>query len=521
MLPMKLRQALALLLLAAPLAAAQTASTPSDPVDFASGQADNGVHAATILKMGITPRAIALGEAMGAIGNDPSDIFYNAAGLALVRSNAFFVTGSERFGDTQLGAVAVTFPTTLATFAVGVRAFNAGTVEQSESNVLVGGRCRAFQLALEGGGAMELHPHLLVGGSVFYAQETLCQDSRGTIGISAGVLFPDVAYERLTLGAGLRNWGTEVTFDVDGFRPPLMGYLAGSYDLFRQRNLMQTPLLFKGQPIILDAKVAAQWNFENNTGNYTMFGIEGTVNGVAIGRIGYQFGDDNRKGLALGAGVNVGQFRLEYAFRNRKNAGASFWSFDPIGDEHHVGATFFWGGAATNVPVAPLIVPIDTAAINAAVREAVARELDRLRPLLDSLRNAQVEIRREEADLVARYLVPIHFDFDEVSVRDSDVVLLGQIAEVIRQAYPTALVTIEGFSDPAGSEEYNLRLSRRRAEAVKRVMVDRFGLPERQFRTVGYGEQPRRQVAPGARRDEPGAMQNRRVSFTIDATRHY
>jgi outer membrane protein OmpA-like peptidoglycan-associated protein len=517
----RMHYSLVLLAVAAPLAFAQTATTPPKPVDFPSGEGNNGVHAATILKMGVSPRAVALGEAMGAIDGDPSNIFYNAAGLGRIKTNSFFVTGSQRFGDTQLGGAAVTFPTNIATFAVGARVFNAGTIEQTENNVFVGGRCRAYQLALEGGGALELHRKLLIGGSLFYSQETLCQDSRGTIGVNAGVLLPDLL-GRLTLAGGVRNWGTEVTFDVDGFRPPLMGFASGAFDLLRNRDLLQTPMLFRGEPIIVDAKLVGQWNFEDRTGNYTMFGLEGTVNGVAIGRAGYQFGDDNRRGVSLGAGINVGQFRLEYAFRNRKNAGASFWSFDPIGDEHHVSATFFWGGAATNAPTVPVIVtqPIDTAAINNAVRDAVARELNRLRPLLDSLRASRVEIQRE-SDLISRYVVPIHFAFDSAVVRDSDFVVLGQIAEVIKQVYPTALVTIEGFADPAGSNEYNLALSRRRAEAVRQVMVTRFGMSERQFRTVGYGEQVERQVTPGARRDDPGALSNRRVTFTIDATRRF
>jgi len=151
----------------------------------------------------------------------------------------------------------------------------------------------------------------------------------------------------------------------------------------------------------------------------------------------------------------------------------------------------------------------------------VARELANLRPLLDSLRAARVEIQRDTVDLVSRYVVPVHFDFDSSVVRDTDVVILGQIAEVIKKVYPTALVTIEGFADPAGSPAYNVALSRRRAAAVKQVMVSRFGLPDAQFKTIGYGEQFARQVAPGARRNDPGALENRRVTFTIDATRHY
>jgi peptidoglycan-associated lipoprotein len=118
-------------------------------------------------------------------------------------------------------------------------------------------------------------------------------------------------------------------------------------------------------------------------------------------------------------------------------------------------------------------------------------------------------------------VVPIHFDFDSAVVREVDIATLGQVAEVIRRAYPNALVTIEGFTDPAGNREFNMRLSRRRAEAVKAIMVARYNLPAAQFRTIGYGEQFERQVAPGARGTDPGAEENRRVTFTIDATRHF
>jgi outer membrane protein OmpA-like peptidoglycan-associated protein len=59
-----------------------------------------------------------------------------------------------------------------------------------------------------------------------------------------------------------------------------------------------------------------------------------------------------------------------------------------------------------------------------------------------------------------------------------------------------------------------------RAEAVKADMVQ-LGLPDRQFKAVGYGEDQERQVNPGARRDDPGAQQNRRVTFTIDVTQRF
>jgi outer membrane protein OmpA-like peptidoglycan-associated protein len=499
------------------------AIAPSAQAQFPGGDQDAGVYSMTILGIPVSPRAVALGEAMAAIDRDPSTIWYNAAGMLGLRTNAFTVTAAQRFAQTQILGGAVTFPTEIATFGIAARVFNAGTIQRREEGEATGGDMRAYQWALEGGGALQLARWWRWGGTLVFAQEQLGDESEATVGVNSGMQFPDVFFGRLTLAGGIRNWGTNVNFaeGFEGFSPPQMLYVGAGIDVFRRRNLIQTPMLFRGQPIIFDAKVVGQVNLPDRLEPYVGLGIEATINGVAIGRIGYQSGDDNRAGISLGAGVNVGQFRLEYAFRNQKNGGAGFFENDPVGDAHNVSFTFFWGERERNVPVVPVIVavPVDTAAINAAVRGAIQEQLAALRPLLDSLRRQQVEI--QQTDLVSRYIVPVHFGFDSSVVRETDMEVLGNVAEVIRRVYPTALVTIEGFADPAGTVEYNLRLSRRRAEAVRDVMTTRFNLPARQFRTVGYGEQVARQIIPGARRDDPGAQLSRRVTFTIDATQRF
>jgi outer membrane protein OmpA-like peptidoglycan-associated protein len=503
--------------------ACAAAIAPSAHGQFAGGDQDAGVYSMTLLGIPVSPRAVALGEAMAAIDRDPSAIWYNAAGMLGLRTNAFTVNAAQRFAQTQILGAAVTFPTEIATFGIAARAFNGGTIEGRSEGEPTGGDIRAYQWALEGGGAIQLARWWRWGGTLVFAQEQLGDQTEASVGLNSGMQFPDVLFGRLSLAAGIRNWGTNVNFaeGFEGFSPPQMAYFGAGIDVFRRRNLIQTPMLFRGQPLIFDAKAVGQVNIPDRLEPFVGLGIEATVNGVAIGRIGYQTGNDNRGGISLGAGVNVGQFRLEYAFRNYKNGGAGFFENDPVGDAHNVSFTFFWGERERNVPVVPVIVavPVDTAAINAAVRGAIQEQLAALRPLLDSLRRQQVEI--QQTDLVSRYIVPVHFGFDSSVVRETDMEVLGNVAEVIRRVYPTALVTIEGFADPAGTVEYNLRLSRRRAEAVRDVMTTRFNLPERQFRTVGYGEQVARQIIPGARRDDPGAQLSRRVTFTIDATQRF
>ena len=165
-----------LLAVAAPAALAQTATTGQKPVNFPGGDRDNGIFASTLLELPISPRGVALGEAMGAVEGDPSSMWYNAAGLARIKTNSLMVTASQRFADTQLGGASITFPTDIGTFAIAGRALNEGTIEQS-TNYSLSTRCRSYQLGLEGGGALQLASHLMIGGSLFYAQQSLCNQS--------------------------------------------------------------------------------------------------------------------------------------------------------------------------------------------------------------------------------------------------------------------------------------------------------------------------------------------------------
>ena len=89
----KLRNALLLLAVAAPVLSAQT-TTPKNEGSIPTGDADNGIHAMTMLMRGVTPRGVALGEAMGAVEGDPSTFFYNTAGIA--RGDGAFILRRRR-----------------------------------------------------------------------------------------------------------------------------------------------------------------------------------------------------------------------------------------------------------------------------------------------------------------------------------------------------------------------------------------------------------------------------------------
>ncbi len=153
-------------------------------------------------------------------------------------------------------------------------------------------------------------------------------------------------------------------------------------------------------------------------------------------------------------------------------------------------------------------------ATDAKVAEHSTR-LDEVEKNLQSLRtefNATVERMHS----MLRFNAPIHFAFDDATIRESDMPVLDRFAGVVKQAYPEAHITIEGFADPAGSTAYNQKLGLRRADAVRNYLTAQGGLVTDRVKTVSYGEARNRQVVPGAAGPGDEGLQNRRVTLVID-----
>lgn len=107
-----------------------------------------------------------------------------------------------------------------------------------------------------------------------------------------------------------------------------------------------------------------------------------------------------------------------------------------------------------------------------------------------------------------------HFDFNKADLNDQDKAMLQDFAQVMQGHHANAVVTVEGFTDPAGSRAYNQRLGLKRADAVRDYLVSSGGMAAAQVRAVSYGEASNRQVQPGATRDS--GSDNRRVALVVD-----
>jgi OOP family OmpA-OmpF porin len=79
--------------------------------------------------------------------------------------------------------------------------------------------------------------------------------------------------------------------------------------------------------------------------------------------------------------------------------------------------------------------------------------------------------------------------------------------------YPSTTTVVEGHTDSVGPDAYNQKLSERRANAVKQVLTNQYGVQSSRVQSVGYGES--RPVADNA--TEAGRAVNRRVEAKVEA----
>ncbi len=98
-----------------------------------------------------------------------------------------------------------------------------------------------------------------------------------------------------------------------------------------------------------------------------------------------------------------------------------------------------------------------------------------------------------ERDFVVNVGDRVYFDYDKYNVRDDAGPLLDAQAAWLKR-YPAVQVRIEGNCDERGTQEYNLALGARRANAVREYLVAH-GVEAARITTVSYGKE--KPIDPG------------------------
>lgn len=154
------------------------------------------------------------------------------------------------------------------------------------------------------------------------------------------------------------------------------------------------------------------------------------------------------------------------------------------------------------------------AVVGGAAGAVIGRQMDRQAQEIEQ--NVEgAEVSRVGEGIAVTFASGILYPFDSEQLLPAGRENLRALAGTL-QRYPGSEVLIVGHTDAQGSDDYNMRLSLRRAEAAANYLVQQ-GVARNRIRTSGRGE-----MEPIASNEtDAGRQQNRRVEVAIFASEEY
>ena len=164
------------------------------------------------------------------------------------------------------------------------------------------------------------------------------------------------------------------------------------------------------------------------------------------------------------------------------------------------------GKAAGNTALGAII----GATVGGVTGAVIGRKMDKqAEEIKNEVPGAKVE--RVGEGIVVEFSSAVLFGFDQANISSGAQTTLNDLVKILNK-YPDTDLEIQGHTDNAGTENYNKRLSQRRASAVSGFLKNH-GISSGRVKTVGFGE-----TSPKYSNDtESGRGQNRRVEFLITA----
>lgn len=132
---------------------------------------------------------------------------------------------------------------------------------------------------------------------------------------------------------------------------------------------------------------------------------------------------------------------------------------------------------------------------------------------VQEVKQAMTDLHGQDLGLQIRIELPadVLFDFDKADIRPDAQKALQQLGTVIK-AYPKGSSMLIGHTDSKGDDQYNQKLSERRADSVRQWLMTREQVDGGRLKTSGEGE--KRPVADN--NTDEGRQKNRRLEAVIN-----
>ena len=295
----------------------------------------------------------------------------------------------------------------------------------------------------------------------------------------------------LTLG---KQWTPILGMDIQG-----MGYVnttnsstmidASDVSLIGRMNLMNLFAGYNGmpRPFEVETVTGLGWLHHYMTGS-------GDTDDLSA-RIGLNFNFNLGEDAAWTLGIKPAVlFNLTGEYPSKKLA----FNRNKANMEILLGLTYHFadGDGNRHFTLVNAIDPLALAAMNEEINDlrevivakdvelvGLADELMVVQDQLNEARNKEMETTGQTIKILESVVA---FPFNQSDVQTSQMPSLEHVANYLKDN-PDAKITVNGYASPEGTEEYNLQLSQRRADAVKNILVDKYGIAADRINAIGHG----------------------------------
>jgi hypothetical protein len=206
---------------------------------FAWSQAKVGTAGAQFLEVGVSARAIGMGDAFLATSDDASAVYYNPAGLTQIANREVMFTHVSYLADINYDFAGLAYPTTRfgGVWGVGFYMLNAGNMDVTQyANAYGSGQTfTAKDYALSLSYARNLTDRFSFGGTLKLIDELL--DTERSIGwaVDMGTLY-NTGFRGFKIAMVISNFGPNLKFIEEDCPLPMDFKFGASFDIIRNAD---------------------------------------------------------------------------------------------------------------------------------------------------------------------------------------------------------------------------------------------------------------------------------------------
>ncbi len=194
--------------------------------------ADQGTTAASFLKLGTSPRAIAMADAFGGIADDVAAIQYNAAGLGFQKQKQVTLMHALWFQDIFYDYGALAWPIDgIGTVGLSFFYLNAGTFDKvgfdASNNPVTLGQFTASSMVAGLAFSRQIVSFLSAGINIKMLNESIEAFSAGSVAVDVSALY-QTPVKGLSVGLNVQNLGPSLGFE-QAFSLPINVRLGAGY----------------------------------------------------------------------------------------------------------------------------------------------------------------------------------------------------------------------------------------------------------------------------------------------------